>query len=76
MTKGRFLCNDHAGYEIREGMARVLVNRAPLQAQQAASYLEQKGLHPLTIAGQEVYVPILEVLQAEAILKELEFLSE
>jgi hypothetical protein len=73
---GRFLCNDHAGCEIREGMARVLVNRAPLQAQQAASYLEQKGLHPLLIAGQEVYVPFPEVLQAEKILKELELLSE
>jgi hypothetical protein len=76
LTKGRFLCDDHAGYEIREGMVRVLVDRAPLQAQRAASCLEEKGLHPLTIAGQEVYVPILEVQPAEAVLKELEFLSE
>ncbi len=73
---GRFLCNNHARYGIREGMARVVMNIGSLGAQQAADYLEQQGLHPLRLAEEEVYVPLPELLQAERILIELGLLSK
>jgi hypothetical protein len=67
---GRFLCSNHGGYEIREGMARVVVNMGPLRAHQASAYLEEEGLHPLMITEEEVYVPLPEVLRAEKLLNQ------
>jgi hypothetical protein len=42
-----FLCSEHAGYEIYEGMARVLGMSDELAAKYALQCLEQVGLHPL-----------------------------
>ena len=69
-VNGRFLCNKHTRYEIREGMARVVVNMGPLRAQQASAYLEQEGLHPVMITDEEVFVPLPEALRAEQILNQ------
>ena len=43
---GIFLCNEHHGYEIVEGMARVLGGSDSAQIELAKSCLEQDGLHP------------------------------
>lgn len=43
----RFLCSDHSGYEIYEGMARVFGVSDEAAAQYVCKCLEQEGLHPL-----------------------------
>lgn len=43
----RFLCADHADYEIYEGMARVYGVSDEAAAQYVRQCLEQDGLHPL-----------------------------
>jgi hypothetical protein len=43
----RFLCSDHTGYEIYEGMARVYGVSDEAAAQYVCKCLEQEGLHPL-----------------------------
>lgn len=42
-----FLCRKHDGYEIYEGMARVLGLSDVVTAQYASKCLEQEGLHPI-----------------------------
>lgn len=43
----RFLCSNHAGYEIYEGMARVYGVSDEAAAQYVCKCLEQEGLHPM-----------------------------
>ena len=42
----RFLCHQHAGYEIYEGMARVFGISDAVQIELAKSSLEKEGMHP------------------------------
>ena len=41
-----FLCNEHDGYEIYEGMARVFGTSDEIQIQYVNKYLEENDLHP------------------------------
>jgi hypothetical protein len=67
----RFVCGRHALYDIEEGMGRVMSYRATSDPQLPSSCLEQAGLHPYTIPGRGIYVPLSEVLEAEKVLKEV-----
>ena len=45
-VNGLFLCNEHAGYEIYQGMARVYGTSDEAMIRYASTCLEQAGLHP------------------------------
>jgi len=45
-VKNIFLCNEHDGYEIYEGMARVFGTSDEVQIQYINKYLEENDLHP------------------------------
>ena len=88
--RGVWLCAEHAHYEIYQSMVRVFGTRDAVQAQYAASCLEQAGAHAFVysrmpamsaegeagIVGEhKVLVPPGEVLAAEQLLGELGILG-
>ena len=87
---GVWLCVDHRHYEIYQSLVRVFGTRDAVQAQYAASCIEQAGGHPFVysrmptmssegeagIVGEhKVLVPPGEVMAVEEVLRELELLS-
>ncbi len=49
-VNNHFLCKEHSGYEIYEGMARVHGSLDDTSAQYLKSCLEQEGLHPVLLS--------------------------
>ncbi len=47
---GLFMCGEHHGYEVVEGMARVLGGSDNAQVEYAKNCLEQNGLHPFVFS--------------------------
>ena len=47
---GLFMCGEHHGYEVLEGMVRVFGSSDNVQVEYAKNCLEQNGLHPFTFS--------------------------